>query len=158
MKRRRSSSPRPGPCVTVSGRGEMARHPSGTYAKRRRAMCTFKISITALLTGLLCLTSAPLSAQEPTVTTLMTKELTDIPGKEVVLLMVEYAPGGADAIHRHNAHGFVYVLEGSVVEDRKSTRLNSSHGYISYAVFCLKKKKNDNRSQMCCMLLSCSGD
>src|SRR2546422_3680115 len=33
---------------------------------------------------------------------------------------------------------------GSVflVRDRKSTRLNSSHGYISYAVFCLKKKKN----------------
>src|SRR2546422_7371640 len=29
--------------------------------------------------------------------------------------------------------------------DRKSTRLNSSHGYISYAVFCLKKKKNKNR-------------
>src|SRR5256884_2064991 len=29
----------------------------------------------------------------------------------------------------------------TVVEDRKSTRLNSSHGYISYAVFCLKKKK-----------------
>src|SRR2546429_5591273 len=29
-----------------------------------------------------------------------------------------------------------------LVEDRKSTRLNSSHGYISYAVFCLKKKKN----------------
>src|SRR2546422_2362561 len=30
------------------------------------------------------------------------------------------------------------------VEDRKSTRLNSSHGYISYAVFCLKKKKQKN--------------
>src|SRR2546429_2440137 len=30
----------------------------------------------------------------------------------------------------------------STVRDRKSTRLNSSHGYISYAVFCLKKKKN----------------
>src|SRR2546422_6442850 len=29
----------------------------------------------------------------------------------------------------------------SVAQDRKSTRLNSSHGYISYAVFCLKKKK-----------------
>src|SRR2546429_6614890 len=29
--------------------------------------------------------------------------------------------------------------------DRKSTRLNSSHGYISYAVFCLKKKKNATR-------------
>src|SRR5205809_3875786 len=36
--------------------------------------------------------------------------------------------------------------DGDVVlaEDRKSTRLNSSHGYISYAVFCLKKKKNHN--------------
>src|SRR2546422_2109949 len=30
--------------------------------------------------------------------------------------------------------------------DRKSTRLNSSHGYISYAVFCLKKKKNDSQT------------
>src|SRR2546429_6829294 len=36
------------------------------------------------------------------------------------------------------------VHEGRNVEDRKSTRLNSSHGYISYAVFCLKKKKKKN--------------
>src|SRR2546422_10523218 len=34
------------------------------------------------------------------------------------------------------------VLQLDIVRDRKSTRLNSSHGYISYAVFCLKKKKN----------------
>src|SRR5216684_3533534 len=33
-------------------------------------------------------------------------------------------------------------LDRAGLEDRKSTRLNSSHGYISYAVFCLKKKKN----------------
>src|SRR2546422_3459718 len=33
----------------------------------------------------------------------------------------------------------------SLAADRKSTRLNSSHGYISYAVFCLKKKKNQPR-------------
>src|SRR5256884_4427976 len=33
--------------------------------------------------------------------------------------------------------------------DRKSTRLNSSHGYISYAVFCLKKKKKTNIRRMC---------
>src|SRR2546429_4659399 len=33
---------------------------------------------------------------------------------------------------------------GNVLQDRKSTRLNSSHGYISYAVFCLKKKKKPN--------------
>src|SRR2546422_4468880 len=42
------------------------------------------------------------------------------------------------------------VLSGASrrpVQDRKSTRLNSSHGYISYAVFCLKKKKKNNRSQ-----------
>src|SRR5207245_7065506 len=32
-------------------------------------------------------------------------------------------------------------------EDRKSTRLNSSHGSISYAVFCLKKKKKNNKQQ-----------
>src|SRR5687768_17680181 len=31
--------------------------------------------------------------------------------------------------------------------DRKSTRLNSSHGYISYAVFCLKKKKNNKQQE-----------
>src|SRR2546422_8858909 len=34
-------------------------------------------------------------------------------------------------------------------EDRKSTRLNSSHGYISYAVFCLKKKKKKKHRQRC---------
>jgi quercetin dioxygenase-like cupin family protein len=45
----------------------------------------------------------------------MEKALTNIPGKEVVMLTVEYAPGGADPVHRHNANAFVYVLEGSVV-------------------------------------------
>src|SRR5687768_18141025 len=33
------------------------------------------------------------------------------------------------------------LLDNCALRDRKSTRLNSSHGYISYAVFCLKKKK-----------------
>src|SRR5205809_6057919 len=36
-------------------------------------------------------------------------------------------------------------IQIDVREDRKSTRLNSSHGYISYAVFCLKKKKKKNK-------------
>src|SRR5687768_18091637 len=40
-----------------------------------------------------------------------------------------------------NYLGVSFVLGSSRPEDRKSTRLNSSHGYISYAVFCLKKKK-----------------
>jgi quercetin dioxygenase-like cupin family protein len=78
-------------------------------------MCTFKISMAAFLASLLCLISVPLSAQHPTVAPLMTKELRDIPGKEVLLLAVEFALGGADPIHRHDAHGFIYVLEGSVV-------------------------------------------
>src|SRR2546422_8305108 len=39
--------------------------------------------------------------------------------------------------------GSIETVKGSFPDtDRKSTRLNSSHGYISYAVFCLKKKKN----------------
>lgn len=85
-------------------------------------MCTSKISMAALLASLLCLISVPLSAQEPKVAPVMTKELTDIPGKEVLVLTVEYAPGGADSIHRHNADALVYVLEGSVVEQVKGGR------------------------------------
>jgi quercetin dioxygenase-like cupin family protein len=54
-------------------------------------------------------------AQPPTVTELMSKELMDVPGKEVSMITVEYAPGGADPIHRHDAYAFVYVLEGSIV-------------------------------------------
>jgi quercetin dioxygenase-like cupin family protein len=64
---------------------------------------------------LLCMMTDPLMAQEPTVTSLMLKELTDIPGKEVLMISVEYAPGGSDPVHRHNAPAFLYVLEGSVV-------------------------------------------
>src|SRR2546422_4178544 len=40
-----------------------------------------------------------------------------------------------------------YLAPRSPPQDRKSTRLNSSHGYISYAVFCLKKKKNKKHKQ-----------
>ena len=61
------------------------------------------------------MTSAVASAQEPNVVTVMSKDLTDIPGKEGLMITVEYPPGGSDPVHRHNAHGFIYVLEGSVV-------------------------------------------
>ena len=64
---------------------------------------------------LLCMMTGPSMAQEPTVTSLMAKDLTDIPGKEVLMITVEYPPGGSDPVHRHNAQGFIYVLEGSVV-------------------------------------------
>jgi quercetin dioxygenase-like cupin family protein len=68
---------------------------------------------------LLCLMSGAAMAQEPKVTSLMSKDLTENPGKEVLMITVEHAPGGSNAIHRHNAQAFVYVLEGSVVMQLK---------------------------------------
>src|SRR5690242_17682887 len=53
--------------------------------------------------------------QEPKVTPTFSKDLMDIPGKEGLMLTVEYPPGASDPIHRHNAHAFVYVLEGTIV-------------------------------------------
>ncbi len=54
-------------------------------------------------------------AADPEVTSLMSKPLPDFPGKEVLMITVDYPPGGSDPIHKHNAHAFVYVLEGSIV-------------------------------------------
>jgi quercetin dioxygenase-like cupin family protein len=68
-----------------------------------------------LMLVLLCLMTGPLMAQEAKVTPLMSKDLPEIPGKEVLMITVEYAPGGVDPIHRHNAKAFVYVLEGSII-------------------------------------------
>ena len=70
---------------------------------------------TKLMLVLLFLMSGTVMAQEPTVTSLMSKDLKETPGKEVLMITVEYAPGGTDPIHRHNAQAFVYVIEGSIV-------------------------------------------
>jgi len=64
---------------------------------------------------LLCLMTGTAMAQQAKVTTLMSKDLAENPAKEVLMITVEYAPGGSDPIHRHNAHAMVYVLEGSIV-------------------------------------------
>jgi quercetin dioxygenase-like cupin family protein len=62
----------------------------------------------------------PSSAAEPgRVTNLMTKALDGIPGKEATMITVDYAPGAADPVHRHNAYAFVYVLEGTVIMQMK---------------------------------------
>jgi quercetin dioxygenase-like cupin family protein len=53
--------------------------------------------------------------EQPPVTSLMSKDLTNMPDKEVLMIVVEYPPGWSDPVHRHNAQGFIYVLEGSVV-------------------------------------------
>ena len=73
------------------------------------------MTFTKLVLVLLCLMSTPLVAQEAKVAPLMSKDLAECPGKEAVMITVEYPPGHSDEIHRHNAYVFVYVLEGSVV-------------------------------------------
>src|SRR5205823_2773387 len=81
------------------------------------------MTITKLVLMLACLMSvtlehkeAPKTApEEAKVTPLLSKDLTDIPGKEGLMITVEYPPGSSDPVHRHNAYGFIYVLEGSIV-------------------------------------------
>src|SRR2546422_7263366 len=55
--------------------------------------------------------------------------------------------GRAPSLRLHGARAEGRGLAGALLRDRKSTRLNSSHGYISYAVFCLKKKKKKKRTR-----------
>ncbi|HKB64600.1 MAG TPA: cupin domain-containing protein [Pyrinomonadaceae bacterium] len=66
----------------------------------------------------------PATSQVPhaSVTPLTSKDLPEFPGKEVLMITVEYPPGSVDAIHRHNAHAFVYVLEGSIIMQVKGGR------------------------------------
>jgi quercetin dioxygenase-like cupin family protein len=54
-------------------------------------------------------------AQQAKVTSLMSKDLPENPGKDMLMITVEHAPGGSSPIHRHNAQAMVCVLEGSVV-------------------------------------------
>jgi cupin domain len=69
-----------------------------------------------------CALAAQFALAAPTaeVKEIMSKPLTGIPGKEGLVLMVTYPPGSADEIHRHDAHAFVYVLEGSIVMQLRS--------------------------------------
>jgi quercetin dioxygenase-like cupin family protein len=70
----------------------------------------------------LCIISGTLLAQQPKYSSLLSKDLAGISGKEGMVLTVEYPPGGADPIHRHNAYGFLYVIEGSVVMQVKGEK------------------------------------
>ena len=73
------------------------------------------MTLTKVLLALTCLVSTTLWAQEAKVNELMSKDLANLPGREGVMITVEYPPGSSDPIHRHNAYAFVYVLEGSIV-------------------------------------------
>jgi quercetin dioxygenase-like cupin family protein len=92
-----------------------AQFATGPVYCRKEAMMTIK-TVSLILLGLM---SGTAMAQEPKVTALMTKDLPENPNKEALMIIVEHAPGGSSAVHRHNAHAFVYVLEGSVVMQLK---------------------------------------
>ena len=70
---------------------------------------------TAVLVLSLSLASGTLVAQDATVSSLLSKDLAGIPGRELSMITVEYQPGGSDQVHKHHAQVLVFVLEGSIV-------------------------------------------
>lgn len=68
------------------------------------------VLIAGILTGV-----AHAAPPQAVVKQVMTKPLEDYPGKEALMITVDYPPGAVDPVHRHLAHSFVYVLEGSIV-------------------------------------------
>ena len=56
------------------------------------------------------------TAPQPIVAPVMQKDLADMPGREMLMLSVEYPPGAVETIHRHDAYAFIYVLEGTIIE------------------------------------------
>ncbi|MGE5114754.1 MAG: cupin domain-containing protein [Acidobacteriaceae bacterium] len=92
-----------------------------------------RMTLTKIILVVVCLMSTAVIAQEAKVTPLMSKDLTECPGKEGVMITVEYPPGHSDEIHRHNAYAFVYVLEGSVVmQVRGGKELTMTPGQTFY--------------------------
>jgi quercetin dioxygenase-like cupin family protein len=77
----------------------------------------FSLVVLCLMTGTLMAQQSAVTSQAPqaSVTPLTSKDLPEFPNKEVLMITVEYPPGSVDPIHRHNAHAFVYVLEGSII-------------------------------------------
>jgi quercetin dioxygenase-like cupin family protein len=73
------------------------------------------MTFTKQILALAILMSGTLMAQEAKVTPLLSKDITSLPGKEGLMITVDYPPGSSDPIHRHNSQAFIYVLEGSIV-------------------------------------------
>jgi len=73
------------------------------------------MKFTKAILAFACLMSGTMLAQQAKVTDLMSKDLPNFPGKEGLMITVEYPPGSVDPVHRHNANGFIYVLEGTIV-------------------------------------------
>ena len=74
------------------------------------------LGTTLVLAGSAQLTPPAHAAPQPIVVPIMQKDLVDIPGKEMLMISVEYPPGTVESVHRHDAYAFLYVLEGTIVE------------------------------------------
>ena len=86
---------------------------SKSVARQRFALVVCALVVAAFGVG--SAMAASTEPKEAKLTQLFSKDLTDLPGKEGLMLLIEYPPGSTDPIHRHNAHGFIYVLKGSIV-------------------------------------------
>src|SRR5256885_16891101 len=76
-------------------------------------MKTLNLYFHVYLAAFLMLTAVPTEAAD--VKELFAIDLADYPGKEGRMIEVSYPPGARDMVHRHDAHAFVYVLEGQIV-------------------------------------------
>jgi quercetin dioxygenase-like cupin family protein len=72
--------------------------------------------------GSVAFAAEPTPAPSAKVTPLFSKDLAEFPGKEGIMITVVYPPGSVDVVHRHNAHAFLYVLEGSIVMQLKGEK------------------------------------
>src|SRR5262252_2326094 len=91
------------------------------------------LATTVALAASAGLTAPSPAAPQPVVAPIMQKDLADPPGKEMLMLSVEYPPGAVETIHRHDAYAFVYVLEGSVIEQvRGGNEVTLTQGQTFY--------------------------
>lgn len=82
-------------------------------------MSILKHLVPAVVIACSSVAALPAYAGNAVVTELMTKPLPELPGKEVQMITVEYPPGSVDPVHRHDAHAFIYVLEGTIIMQLK---------------------------------------
>jgi len=95
---------------------------------------TLMLVLLFLMPGAL-MAQQPAASQAPhaSATSLTSKDLPELPGKEVLMITVDYPRGGVDPIHRHNAHAFVYGLEGSIIMQVKGGKeVTSTSGRTLY--------------------------
>jgi quercetin dioxygenase-like cupin family protein len=95
----------------------VALHPGRLGRRTKEATMTTTLVALFLLAARLMLAAAPAEAAD--VKELFAIDLGDYPGKEGRMVEVSYPPGARDVVHRHDAHAFVYVLEGQIVMQLK---------------------------------------